>query len=80
MGWDLPFPVWDTRTGEVAFVVGEGSTDFVDAVDWDGAGERLAVAATPEGKVNPRSRVLIVSRTGAEVGRISGEPGVGSVR
>jgi WD40 repeat protein len=75
VNWELPFPVWDTQTGEVAFVVGEGSTDHVNAVDWDGAGERLAVVATPEA-VNPRSRVLIVSSTGAELGRISGEPGV----
>jgi WD40 repeat protein len=75
LGDNLPFQVWDTRTGAVAFVVGEGSTDQVEAVDWDGTGERLAVAATPD-EDNPRSRVLIVSRTGAEVGRISGEPGV----
>ena len=48
---------------------GRDVTDSVPAVDWDGAGERLAVAATPDGgEVDPRSRVLIVSRTGAEVG------------
>ena len=76
MGWELPFPVWDTLTGEVAFVVGEGREGYVAAVDWDGAGERLAVAATPGGKVISRSRVLIFSRTGEQVGRISGEPDV----
>jgi len=74
VNWNLPFPVWDTRTGEVAFVVGEGSTDWVPGVDWDGKGERLAVTA--EGNTNRGSRVLIVSRAGAEVGRISGEPGI----
>ena len=77
MAEHLPFPVWDTGTGEVAFVVGAGLTDSVPAVDWDGAGERLAVAATPDnGEVISRSRVLIVSRTGAEIGTISGELGV----
>ena len=75
LGGNLPFQVWDTRTGAVAFVVGEGSTDHVEAVDWDGTGERLAVAATPDPD-NPRSRVLIVSRTGTVAGTISGEPGV----
>jgi WD40 repeat protein len=73
--WHLPFPVWDTQTGKVAFVVGVGRTDFVPAVGWDAAGEHFAVSANREGEV-PRSRVFIVSRTGAEVGRISGEPGV----
>ena len=75
LGGNLPFQVWDTRTGAVAFVVGEGSTDHVEAVDWDGTGERLAVAATPDPD-NPRSRVLIFSRTGTVAGTISGEPGV----
>ena len=75
--WELPFPVWDTRSGKIAFIVGKGRTDFVPAVEWDGAGEHLAVAATPDdGKVVSRSRVLILSRSGAKVGRISGEPGV----
>ena len=76
VNWNLPFPVWDTRTGEVAFVVGEGRTDHVFEVDWDGTGERLAVTVHREAMLISRSRVLIVSRTGAEVGRISGEPGV----
>jgi WD40 repeat protein len=75
VSWHLPFPVWDTQTGEVAFVVGEGSTDFVPAVGWDAAGEHLAVSANRDGDV-PRSRVFVVSSTGAEVGRISGEPGM----
>ena len=48
MGWELPFPVWDTRTGEIAFVVGEGHEGLVLSVQWDGSGERLAVSVTRE--------------------------------
>ena len=75
-GWELPFPVWDTQTGKVAFVVGEGRTDFVPGLAWDAAGDHLAVAASHGPKDDYRSRVLVLSRTGAEVGMISGEPGV----
>ena len=73
---DLPFPVWDTQTGKVAFVVVGGTDEYVTAVAWDGAGERLAAVVTPGGEVIARSRVLVFSRTGERVGRISGEPDV----
>ena len=46
------------------------------AVAWDGVGERLAAVVTAGGKVISRSRVLVFSRTGERVGRISGEPDV----
>ncbi|HWM75711.1 MAG TPA: BTAD domain-containing putative transcriptional regulator, partial [Nocardioides sp.] len=71
----LPFPVWDTRSGNLAFMVGKGQEGYSPEIDWDDAGEHLAVAVTTYGNVL-RSRVHVVSRTGAEVGRISGEPGV----
>jgi WD40 repeat protein len=81
----LPFPVLDARTGEVAYVVGEREQD-AEAVlaDWDGSGEHLAVVVTrwtvnrregPDGFI-PESAVRVYDRTGKEVGRISGEPGV----
>ncbi|MET0526582.1 MAG: BTAD domain-containing putative transcriptional regulator [Nocardioides sp.] len=73
--WWFPFPVWDTQTGKVAFVARggrEGAGSF--AVDWDGSGARLAVSVTYERPGGPESHVRILDRTGAEVGRISGEP------
>ena len=82
-GWELPFPVVDTRTGKVAFVVGEGIKGYAYYADWDASGERLAVEITqwPENDSGTEaddveSRVRVYDRTGAEIGRVSGEPGV----
>jgi WD40 repeat protein len=73
--WELPFPVWDTRTGTVAFEV-RGGPEWagVFSLDWDGSGERLAVSVTQDRPGGPESHVRVFDRTGAELGRISGEP------
>lgn len=73
-GWDLPFAVRDTSTGDIAFVVGEGVEGVVTAAEWDPSGEHLAVAVAPAGR--DESVVRVLDRTGAEVGGVSGEPGV----
>jgi WD40 repeat protein/DNA-binding SARP family transcriptional activator len=72
----LPVPVWDTQSGRVAFVIGKGRRERVSDIAWDGSGEHLAVGITPEQGPGSRSSALILDRTGAQVGRISGEPGV----
>jgi WD40 repeat protein len=69
----MPVPVWDTSTGQVAFVIGKGRSDDVSEIVWDGSGEHLAVGLNPYGTP---SRVLVFDRTGAPVGRISGEDGI----
>jgi WD40 repeat protein len=76
MSLALPFPVWDTRTGKVAFVVGEGMQGDVWSIDWDGSGERLAVSVTRGTRSFYESQVHVVDRTGAELGRVSGEPDI----
>jgi WD40 repeat protein/DNA-binding SARP family transcriptional activator len=82
-GWDTPFPVVDTLTGKVAFVVGDGVHGISYFVDWDGSGERLAVEVTRTAKNDPgtteddvESQIRVYDRTGAEVGRVSGEPDI----
>ena len=82
-GWETPFPVVDTLTGKRAFAVGNGVDGISYFVDWDGSGERLAVEVTRTAKNDPRtteddveSQVRVYDRTGAEVGRVSGEPGI----
>ncbi|HYO38719.1 MAG TPA: BTAD domain-containing putative transcriptional regulator [Nocardioidaceae bacterium] len=72
--WVLPFPVWDTRTGDVAFVVGEGGAGVVWALEWAPSGNYLGVAVTPEGSSS--SQVRLLDRGGTQAGRISGEPEV----
>ena len=76
MSSELPFTVWDTRTGEIAFVVGEDMQGAVFSIQWDGSGERLAVSVTRETRRFYESQVHVFDRTGAEVGRISGEPDI----
>ena len=76
MSSELPFTVWDTRTGEIAFVVGEDMQGGVFSIQWDGSGERLAVSVTRETRRFYESQVHVFDRTGAEVGRISGEPDI----
>ena len=76
MSWELPFPVWDTRTGKLAFVVGEDMEGSVWSIDWDGSGERLAVSVTRETRRFFESLVHVFDRAGAELGRISGEPDI----
>jgi WD40 repeat protein len=77
-GWTLPVPVFDTQTGQTAFVIGTGRDERVPDISWDGSGEYLAVGiTTPEDAPALHSGVLIVDRTGAQVGQISGEEGVG---
>jgi WD40 repeat protein len=66
--------VWDTRTGHVAFVIGEGITAGVSDIAWDGSSEHFAVGISPES--SSHSRVDIFDRTGALAGRIAGEPDV----
>jgi WD40 repeat protein len=80
---DLPFPVLDTRTGEVAYVVRGGVDGYATEVAWDGTGDHLAVVVTrpavdDDGTEGDRweSMLLVYDRTGREVGRVSGEPGI----
>ena len=76
-GWELPFPVWDTQTGEVAFVVGEGLTGLR-------LGGRLGRSGrAPRGLGHPRRERSSPARgcsssaaPAHEVGTISGEPGM----
>ena len=82
-GWETPFPVVDTLTGKLAFVVGDGVSGISYFVDWDGSGERLAVEVTRTAENDPgtteddvESQVRVYDRTGAEVGRVSGEPDI----
>jgi WD40 repeat protein len=73
IGDDLPVPVWDTRSGHLAFDVGKGEEGFIPGVDWDHAGEHVAVVIGKDGN-RLHFRVAIVDRTGAEVGTILGRP------
>jgi WD40 repeat protein/DNA-binding SARP family transcriptional activator len=75
VGDGLPLPVWDTRTGRLAFEVGNGEEGFVSGVDWDRAGEHLAIAVGTE-RNGLRFRVDVVSRTGEEVGSVPEQPEV----
>ena len=71
-GWDgAPVHVWDAATGNHVFTIDGEGYDWTPDLGWSGDGERLAIAFIG----SDRSVVLIVDRTGTEVGTIRPEPG-----
>jgi WD40 repeat protein len=74
IGDALPSPVWDTQSGRIAFAIGRNEEGWVTGVDWDHAGEHLAVGVGTE-RDGLQFRVDVVDRSGTEVGRIPGSPG-----
>ena len=83
-GWDTAVPGLDTRTGKVAFVVGDGvresptsstGTDPASGSRWRSHERRRTTPGRRRTIVE--SHVHVYDRTGAEVGRVSGEPDIG---
>ena len=70
-GWDRPVHVWNAATGTQIFTIDGEGYDWTSDLGWSGDGERLAIAFVG----SDRSVVLIVDRTGTEIGTIHPEPG-----